>query len=139
MLKLRFATILVAVLALALPIAAVAQRGPGARTYDPKTETTLTGTVDDVQQLTGRRGFAGTHLILNTATGTLEVHLGPSSYIDAQKISFAKGDRIEVVGSKVKIGAADALIARQVTKDGKTLTLRDAQGVPQWSRGRRRG
>jgi hypothetical protein len=38
----------------------------------------------------------------------------------------------------VKIEGADALIAREVKKGGKTLTLRDAQGVPAWSGGRRR-
>jgi hypothetical protein len=51
--------------------------------------------------------------------------------------SFAKGDQIEVLGSRVRVGATDALLAREVQKDGKTLVLRDANGIPKWSRGRR--
>jgi len=118
----------------------MAQAGPGgggrrgARNYNPATETTVTGTVENVTQLTGQRGSAGTHLTLKTEQGEYDVHLGPASYLSAQQFTFAKGDKLEVVGSKTKVGGKDALIARQVTKDGKTLTLRDEQGFPKWSR-----
>jgi hypothetical protein len=57
--------------------------------------------------------------------------------LEKEKFTFAKGDQIEVTGSKVKIGAVDALLAREVKKGDKTLTLRNAQGVSAWSRGRR--
>jgi hypothetical protein len=77
-------------------------------------------------------------LIVKTDKETLEVHLGPTAFLEKEKFTFAKGDQIEVTGSKVKIEGADALIAREVKKGGKTLTLRDAQGVPAWSGGRRR-
>ena len=107
--------------------------------YDPKTEVTVKGTIEDVQQQTGKRGWSGTHLVLKTDAATLDVHVGPSSYIAQQKFTFAKGDVIEVVGSKVTIADKEALLAREITKDGKTLVLRNAQGVPQWSRGQRRG
>jgi len=51
---------------------------------------------------------------------------------------FSKGDQTEVVGSRVKYEGTDVVVARQVKKDGKTLELRNATGVPTWSRGRRR-
>ena len=47
---------------------------------------------------------------------------------------LAKGDQIEVIGSKIKYQDADALIAREVKKAGKVLTLRHARGFPVWSR-----
>ena len=77
--------------------------------------------------------------MIKTAQGSLEVHLGPTSYLEKQQFAFAKGDQIEVIGSKVKIESADVVIAREVKKGGKTLTLRDAQGVPFWSKGGRGG
>jgi DNA/RNA endonuclease YhcR with UshA esterase domain len=121
---------------LAVSVAALAQgSGPQRRRYDPKTEITVKGTVEDVQQYTGRGGRTGLHLILKTESSTLDVHVGPSAYISQQQFSFAKGDSIEVVGSKTTIRGTEALIARQITKDGKTLVLRDAQGIPQWARG----
>jgi hypothetical protein len=120
---------------------ALAQRGMGqgaGRMYDPATETTVKGTVEEVKQIPGQRGGAsGAHLIVKTDKETLEVHLGPTAFLEKEKFTFAKGDQIEVTGSKVKIGAADALLAREVKKGDKTLTLRNAQGIPVWSGGRR--
>jgi len=116
--------------------AAVAQgRGAGMGTpnYNPKTEVTVKGTIEDVQQQQGRHGWMGTHLVLKTDSGTLDVHAGPSGYIAENHFSFAKGDVIEVIGSKVTIQDKDALLAREITKDEKTLVLRNAQGIPAWS------
>jgi DNA/RNA endonuclease YhcR with UshA esterase domain len=111
-------------------------QGSGKRTrnYDPATEMTVKGTVEDVTHPAGRNGAAGTHLVLKADQGALDVHLGPSSYLSSQQFTFAKGDSVEVVGSKAKVDSKDVLIARQVTKDGKVLTLRNALGVPLWSR-----
>jgi hypothetical protein len=116
--------------------AALAQgRGPGMGmpNYDPKTEVTVKGTIEEVQQQQGKNGWMGTHLLLKTESGTQEVHAGPSGYITEKQFSFAKGDAIEVIGSKVMIQGKDALLAREIVKDGKTLVLRNAQGIPQWS------
>ena len=119
------------------PVLAYGQGAWNARNYDPGTETRVTGTVEQVKQVSGRHGWNGTHLMLNTEAGPLEVHAGPSSYLSSQEFSFAKGDEVEVLGSKVKIGDSEALIAREIKKEGKTLVLRNAQGVPQWAGGRR--
>ncbi len=123
---------------LAVTTIAVAQ-GPGAgmRIYDPKTEVTLTGSVEGVQQqpCMGRR--VGTHLTLKTESETLDVCVGPTGYVQQKGFSFAKGDQIEVVGSRVKLGEKDAIVARQIKKGDQTLTLRDSQGIPAWSGGRR--
>jgi DNA/RNA endonuclease YhcR with UshA esterase domain len=112
--------------------------GMGMRNYNPQTEVTVKGTVEEVQQLQGRNAWMGTHLLLKTDSGTMDVHVGPADYIAKNQFSFAKGDAIEVVGSKVTIQDKDALLAREIVKDGKTLVLRNAQGIPEWSGGRRR-
>ncbi|MHB8484307.1 MAG: hypothetical protein ACYDCM_01050 [Candidatus Acidiferrales bacterium] len=106
--------------------------------YDPATEVTMKGTVEAVKQLAGPRGWAGTHLGLKTDAETLDVHVGPSWFLAQSKISFAKGDQIEVTGSKVKFENSDAVIAREIKKGDKTITLRNAQGIPAWSGGHRR-
>ena len=113
-------------------------RGNCFSNYDPKAEVTMKATVEDVTQVAGKRGWNGTHLIVNGDGGMIEVHLGPSNYIEKQQFSFAKGEQIEVIGSKVKLEDADVILARLITKDGKTLTLRNEQGIPNWSRGRTR-
>lgn len=117
------------------------QMGPGsgrsASKYDPKTETTIQAVVEEVRQVTGKGSWSGTHLMVKTNTGVLEVHVGPSAYVAGQQFSFAKGDKIEVTGAKATLQGSDVLLAREIKKDGKTLVLRDAQGFPKWAGGRR--
>jgi hypothetical protein len=122
----------------ALPSRAQTPATRKAPMYNPATEVTVKGTVEAVNQLTGPRGWAGTHLTLKTDKETLDVHAGPSWFLTQNKLTLAKGDQIEVTGSKVKFGDADALLAREITKGDQKLTLRNAQGYPVWSRGRRR-
>lgn len=113
-------------------------RGRGGRLYNPATETTVKGTVDEVETITGRRGLGGTHLTLKAESGTFDVHLGPSAFLTEKNFKFAKGDQVEVTGSKVTYQGHDAIVAREVKMGGKVLTLRDAQGIPEWSGGRLR-
>ena len=106
--------------------------------YDSATEITVKGTVEAVNQLTGARGWAGTHLQLKTDKETLDVHVGPSWFLTRNGVSFSQGDQVEVIGSKVKFGETDALLAREITKGDKKLVLRNEKGFPLWSRGRHR-
>lgn len=111
--------------------------GPGSQ-YDVKTEATLTGTIEDVQQqpCMGRR--TGTHLMLKTASETVEICVGPPAYVQEKGFAFTKGEQVEVIGSRMKFDGKDVVVARQITKDKQVLTLRNAQGIPEWSGGRRR-
>ncbi len=119
-------------LALAQPPGGGAKKGMRMPNYDASTEITLTGTVQDVlHPQMGRMN--GTHLLLKTETETIEVHVGPSNFVVAEGFTFAKGDSVQAVGSKVTIGGKEALIAREVTKDSRTLTLRDKMGRPLWA------
>ena len=104
-----------------------------ARNYDPQTEMTIKGTVETVNQLQGRRGCCGTHLTLNTGAATVPVHVGPAAYVKQQQFSFVKGDEIEVTGSKIQLSGKDVIIAREIRKEGKTLVLRNPQGIPNWA------
>ena len=100
--------------------------------YDKTTEAKISGTIEDVQQMPHGR-MTGTHVMVKSGDNTVDAHLGPSDFIAAKGFTFAKGDAVDIVGSKVKMGGADALIVRQITKDGNTLTLRDPSGRPLWA------
>jgi hypothetical protein len=97
---------------------------------------TLSGTVQEVKDVPGRP--SGTHIMLKTVSETVEVHLGPSSFLSDEKLELKAGDAVTIVGSRVKVAGADAVIAREVRIGARTVTLRDAQGFPRWSRGPRR-
>ncbi len=130
-------TIIVGLVTATLGLAAVAQGPQGPRYYDAKTEVTVKGTIQDIQEQTGRRGRMGTHLVVKTDSSTLLVHVGPSAYIARKQFSFAKGEEIKVLGSKVTIAGTETLLAREITKDGKVLVLRNTQGIPEWAAGPR--
>lgn len=104
--------------------------------YDTATEVTLRGTITKVETHKGRMGWDGTHLVVSFDAETLAVHVGPSNYLSQQEFSFLSGDQIEVTGSKIKLEGTDVLIAREIKKGEKVLTLRNSQGIPAWSRNR---
>ena len=64
--------------------------------YDVATETTVTGTVEEVNLARGQ----GTHVALKTENGTLALVLGPSWYQTEKKYELAKGDQLDVVGAR---------------------------------------
>jgi mono/diheme cytochrome c family protein len=101
--------------------------------YNPATETTLKGTVEEVKRFTPGGGWTGTHVVLKTDKGPVDVHMGPSSFLAEKQFTLAKGDQIEVTGSETKYNGTEVLIARQVKKGNQVLTLRNANGVPLWS------
>uniref|UniRef100_A0A7V4LC02 DNA-binding protein n=1 Tax=Desulfobacca acetoxidans TaxID=60893 RepID=A0A7V4LC02_9BACT len=112
---------------------------PYNRMYNPKTVETLSGEVVKVDKFTPGKGMSyGVHFTLKTEKETISVHLGPGWYVDQQEVKPAAGDRVEVTGSRVTYEGQPAIIAAQVKKDGKTLQLRDANGVPAWAGAGRR-
>ena len=114
----------------------------GAPMYDVKTEMTIKGVVESVENVTGtggrgRHGLGGIHLVAKNDKASLAVHVGPAAYLAEKKITLAKGDTVEILGSRVTIDNEAVLIARQIKKGDDTWTLRDASGRPAWSgRGR---
>jgi len=130
------------VVAIAYMPSEAAQRRGGMRDqaprYDTATEVTVSGAIQEVKQVTGGMGMqnvTGTHVILRTDQETIEIHLGPSTFIADQKLVLQNGDVLEVIGSRVTIAGAKAILAREVRKGEQTVTFRDAQGFPKWSRG----
>ena len=106
--------------------------GPGARRFDPATVTTIQGRIADIQRLDRGRRHQGVHLAVTSGSEALPVHLGPDFYVDAQPLKLAKGDQIEVKGSRVTFEGQPAIIAQEVRRGGEVLALRDADGLPLW-------
>jgi hypothetical protein len=102
----------------------------GAALYNIGTETTMKGTVRALEDYTCpvSENEIGRHLRLQTATGMMEVHLAPARVMRSQKFSFAPGDQIEVLGSKVKIQSEESIIAREVTRGNDSFFIRDREG-----------
>jgi hypothetical protein len=109
------------------------------RLFDARTVEKVSGTVQSIERPSSRVGVAqGVHVLLEmNDANVLDVHLGPEWYLNDQDLRIEEGDKIEVTGSKVNFQGRLSLIASEVAKDGQTLVLRDAQGIPRWSASRR--
>ena len=116
-----------------------AQAEPEPR-YDSATTVDMMTVVADLREVPHGSPLSGTHLIVRPESAkenseTIDVYLGPEAYLKDFEVTFAKGDRIQVIGSKVKYGGVPLILARQVRRDSTTLYLRDEHGAPYW-RGR---
>lgn len=110
----------------------------GGPVYDPDSVTTLTGKVTAVEMEPSGPGRAGgVHVTLQAEGKQTVVHLGPSWFLEQQGFKAAKDETLAVTGSLVTSGEETYLIAREVKKGEKSLVLRNEQGFPAWSRGRR--
>lgn len=99
--------------------------------YNKATETKLNGTVDELRQVPG--ADEGVHFILRDGEKTILIHVGPDKFLKDIEVEFAKGEKVQVVGSKVKSAEGeDEILAREITKDNNTITLRDKNGEPAW-------
>ena len=67
----------------------------------------------------------------------MDVHLGPSWFLDREGVSVSKGDAVEVDGSVIDLNGETFLIARELRTGNKVVKLRDELGVPAWAGGRR--
>ena len=106
--------------------------------YDTTTVQTVSGEVIAVDSFNGAHGIgAGIHAMLKSDSGSVSVHLGPSWYLDKQSAKIEKGDKITVTGSRIIFQGKSALVAAEIKKGDKTLSLRDKQGYPLWSRRQR--
>jgi len=111
--------------------------GKGAKQRAPKynaaTEVKVEGVVQEVKQFwCPINGDEGTHLMLKTDTGILEVHVAPVRFLQGNGVSFSKGDQVSVVGSNIVYEGHDAMIARKITRGDRTFAFRQPDGRPLW-------
>jgi hypothetical protein len=115
--------------------------GPGSgygRLYDPAKVEKVGGQVLDVRKVTPMRGMSyGVEIVVKTSTDKVAVHLGPAWFVENQDIRIAKGDTVEVEGSRVTFEGKPVVLAASVRKGDDVLQLRDAAGVPVWAGWRR--
>jgi hypothetical protein len=123
----------------------VSAQQPASPIYDSATVVTITGTVQAVEQhqcSLGWRGRAsnvihpatwvGTHAILSTEYGIVDVHLGPPRFLEQHHFTLAKDDQIEVTGSKFAELLPVLIIAKELKRGHSFLELRDNTGKPLW-------
>jgi DNA/RNA endonuclease YhcR with UshA esterase domain len=98
--------------------------GPSA--YDVARETTVTGKVLQY----GGATAAGAHLVLQTSSGKLDVHVGNPRLLTANHFSLQAGDEVTVTGENVTLGNATMFAVRMLQKGPQSLIVRSKNGMP---------
>ncbi len=106
---------------------------PKAPKYDVATEVTVKGVVEDVKDYECPiSGTMGSHVILKTDTGPVEIHIAATKFMKDYSFIIKPGDKITIVGSKVQFDGKDVIIARTLDREDITMTFRDKNGKPLW-------
>ena len=120
--------------AMLLSTAAAQQRNslvsPRPAAYDPTRETIRQGTVLSYTE-DSLLPPIGAHATVQTSSGTMEVHLGPASYLRANHFSLSAGDSIRIVGASIALNNGDVFMARIVEKGDQSIVIRSPRGYLQ--------
>lgn len=96
--------------------------------YDKSNEVKIKGVIDEVKVAADNT----VHITLKNDKGSLDVLVAPENFLKEMEITFAKGDTIEVLGSQLTVDGSALLLAREVTRNGDVMTMRDDHGKPVW-------
>ena len=117
---------------LAIPLAATTapeSRGRGfGPAYDAAHETTLNGTIQEVVTKHVIGSPAGMHLLVAGPQGVVDTHVG-SFLSKATKESLQVGTSVQIIGATLKLRGKEYFLARQLTVDGRTVTVRSKHGL----------
>jgi hypothetical protein len=102
---------------------------PDTRAYDMARETVLDGTVSEYIASSTVPPL-GAHVILQTSSGSVDVHVGSDKFLQTNKLTFSRGDTIRIVGAQVAYGDGSIFVARTIQKGAQTLAIRSVRGFP---------
>ena len=100
--------------------------------YDPRTEVTINGRASKVLRVQYPDDDCYLVAIVKSDQGDFLVNLGPVWYADENNLIVVEGDNISIKGSKIKTNGRYIIIASELKKDDKSLTLRNQNGTAQW-------
>jgi hypothetical protein len=101
---------------------------PRPMAYAASRESVVQGTVIQYEEVASAAPL-GAHAKVQTASGTVDVHLGPASYLKARRFSLAAGDAVRFVGATSTGKTGSVFLARTVERGGEKLALRSPRGA----------
>ena len=118
----------------AAPHLALSQRpsakpaAPASGGYKLADEASMVGTIVSYTE-NSKVPPLGTHVLLETASGKVDVHLGDARVLHQAKLSLAKGMSVRLVGQSETVGQNPVFLARLVQVGTKVVAVRSNRGV----------
>jgi hypothetical protein len=119
--------------ALALCISANAQEAKQPdleqlRAYSVSRESSFLGTVVKFESASSTLPM-GAHVILQTSSGQIDVHLGNAKVLQASHLELNPGDSVRIVGEPLALGDSTYIAARIVQKGSQAVAVRNTRGT----------
>jgi hypothetical protein len=127
-----------AALAFSIPVGSLFAQRPGANavtpkspagTYDISKDVSLQGLVSKYTESSPTPPI-GAHVLLQTATGTVDVHLGDARLLRLAKLNITQGTNVRFVGQMRTIGQNPIFFARLVQVGTQLVAVRSVHGLP---------
>lgn len=96
--------------------------------YDLSKEVTLEGTVQSLVRKPAPGTIMGAHLIVSTAQGTVDAHIGNYVVTGRYATSFASGQAVKLVGIMTEFNHQNVFVVRTIQTEDRTITVRSDHG-----------
>lgn len=96
--------------------------------YDVSKEITVEGTIQTLVTKPAPGMIMGAHLIVSTAQGTVDAHIGNYVVAGPYARSFASGQAVKLVGVMMEFNHQSVLIVRTIETENRTITVRSDHG-----------
>ncbi len=97
------------------------------RTYNVSREVFLLGTVVKFESASSTLPM-GAHVVLQTSSGQVDVHLGNAKVLQAGHLELNPGDSVRIVGEPLALGDSTYFAARIVQKGAQAVAVRNTKG-----------
>jgi hypothetical protein len=98
-------------------------------TYDIAKDVSLQGTVLSFTE-NSQTPPLGAHVLLQTAAGNVDVHLGDARFLRLAKLNITQGSSIRFVGQMSSAGKNPIFLARLVQIGAQVVAVRSDHGLP---------
>ena len=97
------------------------------QSYALRREVSLLGTVVKFETAS-RVSPMGAHLLLQTTSGQVDVHIGNAKVLQANHLGLNPGDNIRIIGEELAFGNGAIFAARIVQKGAQAVAVRNTKG-----------
>ena len=104
--------------------------------YQPAREVNLVGTVSRFVA-DSDKGPLGAHVMVQTTSGIVDVHVGNAKFLEMNKLTLNSGDSVRIIGETFSNGTSTVFLARIIQKGAVAVAVRSPQGMPLWPAGGR--
>ncbi len=96
--------------------------------FDLSKEVTLNGSVQSLVRKPAPGSFMGAHLMVSTAQGTVDAHIGNFVIAGRNPTSFTTGEAIKLTGIMTTYNHQNLFLVRTLQMGDRTITIRSEHG-----------